>query len=121
MKALVLFITLFGFSVCIAQTTDEQFHADSTALRKIKLVRPQFKFDNREAFLQNQVFSVNGFDAGVLLQDRLRFTLGYYTMKGSLKAFKRTVDSIEYGRLVELTYGSVNTEVIWKDTRFISL
>jgi len=71
--------------------------------------------------VEGQALTINGIDAGVLLKDKLRFTLGYYSMKGSLKAFKKTVDSIEYGRLIQLNYGSVNTEIMYMDTRFLSL
>lgn len=118
---LILFVITFSFSFAQQVLNEEQFLKDSLKIRRVKLIRPQFKLDNREAFVDNQALTINGLDLGVLLIEKLRFTLGYYSMKGSLKAFRRTVDTIEYGRLIQLDYGSLNTEVMYLNTRFISL
>ncbi|MCW3076302.1 MAG: hypothetical protein JWO32_911 [Bacteroidetes bacterium] len=123
MKTLLplIFIILCLTSLAQQSLSEDQFIKDSLRIRRIRLITPQFKLDNREAFLEGQALTINGFDAGVLLKEKLRFTLGYYSMKGSLKAFKKTVDSIEYGRLIQLNYGSINSEIMYIDTRFISL
>jgi hypothetical protein len=123
MTKLLLTFLIFSSFIFTAQNnmTYEQFVQDSLQIRRIKLVRPQFRFDNREAFVEGQAFNITGFDAGVLLKEKLRLTVGYYSMKGSLKAFKKKVDTIEYGRLVKLIYGSVNTELNYYDSRFLSL
>jgi hypothetical protein len=57
----------------------------------------------------------------VLLSEKLRVTLGYYSMEDRLDAFDEVVEGQEFGRLVQLKYGSLNTELIYKDTRFFSL
>lgn len=120
----LLFISLilcsFIFNAQNPMTYD-QFIQDSLKIKRIKLIRPQFRFDNREAFVEGQAFNITGFDIGVLLKEKLRFTLGYYAMKGSLKAYKKKVDTIEYGRLVQLNFGSINTELNYFDSRFLSL
>jgi hypothetical protein len=123
MKKILLGMVLAACNFLLAQQTMsyEQFVQDSLEIKRVKLVRPQFKFDNREAFVEGQAFSITGFDAGVLLKEKLRFTLGYYSMKGSLKAFKKKIDTIEYGRLIRLNYGSLNTELNYYDSRFFSL
>lgn len=105
----------------VADTTDDQFIKDSLAVMRVKLVRPQFKFDNRVTFCEGQALYINGFDVGVLLSDKLRFTLGYYSMKDQLKSYNLTKNDEEFGRLIQLNYGSINTELIYKDTRFFSL
>jgi hypothetical protein len=98
-----------------------QFKKDSLAIMRVKLVRPQFKFDNRVAFYEKQALSITGFDVGVLLSDKLRFTLGYYRMNERLKFYDELKEGAEFGRFIKMNYGSINTELIYKDTRFFSL
>lgn len=98
----------------------DQFINDSLEIVKVKLVRPQFRFDNRQTFVGKQAFSITGFDVGVLLSEKLRFTLGYYSMSDRIKEFDEVIEGIEYGRLVDLRYGAINTELIYRDTRFLS-
>lgn len=104
-----------------AQLSNEQFMEDSLKIVKVKLVRPQLKFDNRINFYGDQGLPITGFDAGVLLSNKLRVTLGYYNMNNSLRnqAFSRA--DTAFGTLIHLEYGSLNTELIYKDTRFFSL
>jgi hypothetical protein len=99
----------------------EQFLKDSAAIAGPKLVRPQVKFDNRLTFYEGQTLAINGFDAGVLLKDKMRITLGYYRMNDDLNAFKQTIDSVDIGRLINLNYGALNTEIIYLNTRYFSL
>ncbi len=127
MKHFILsFFLLISFSA-FAQTSaldtlsDAQFIRDSTILMRVKLVRPQFKFDNRVTFFEGQALSITGFDVGVLLSEKLRFTLGYYRMNDRLEKYDYRFEEQDFGRLVQLNYGSINTELIYKDTRFLSL
>lgn len=94
---------------------------DSTEIVKIKLVRPQLKFDNRINFYGDQGLPITGFDAGVLLSNRLRLTLGYYNMNNSIRNEAYTRNDTAFGTLIHLEYGSINTELIYKDLRFFSL
>ncbi len=119
-----IFTVLFflpGIFLCAQDPAPEQFIRDSLALTRVKLVRPQFKFDNRVTFFERQALSITGIDAGVLLSEKLRVTLGYYGMEDRLESYDMIKDNEEHGRLIELKYGSLNTEFIYKDTRFISL
>jgi hypothetical protein len=111
---------LTGFFVSAQSSPPDDFIKDSLEIIKVKLVRPQFKFDDRVTFCEGQSLSINGFDLGVLLSDKLRFTLGYYGMKGHLKNYDYTSEGSEFGRFVTMRYGSLNTELIYKDTRFLS-
>lgn len=99
----------------------EQFVKDSAEIVRVKLVRPQVKFDNRLTFFEGQTLSINGFDAGVLLKDKMRLTLGYYRLNDDLNALKQTIDSIDFIRLIDLNYGTINTEIIYSNTRYFSL
>ncbi|HEX8517197.1 MAG TPA: hypothetical protein VF868_13450 [Bacteroidia bacterium] len=114
----VLFILLSfkGFS-----QSEEQFIKDSLAILKVKLIRPQVKFDNRINFYGSQGLPITGFDAGLLLSEKLRVTLGYYQMNNSLKDMEYTKNDTAFGTLIHLEYASLNTELMYKDTRFLSL
>jgi hypothetical protein len=100
--------------------SNEEFIKDSLEIMKVKSVRPQFKFDNRASFYERQALSINGFDVGLLLLEKLRVTVGYYGMKGRLKSYDLTREDEKFGRLIQLSYGSLNTEFIYKNTRFLS-
>lgn len=121
MRSLTLFLCLLFAATCSAQTDNKQFIRDSLAIVKVKLVRPQLKFDNRQTFYGGQALAITGFDAGVLLAEKLRVTVGYYNMNNNLnnRAFMR--NDTAFGTLIHLEYGSLNTELIYKDERFFSL
>jgi hypothetical protein len=122
MKPFFLCIFLIAGITTFAQTTEaDPFIKDSLEIVRIKLVRPQFKFDNRVTFYDGRPLSITGFDAGVLLSEKLRLTLGYYSMDDELKGEAFTEDGQEFGRFLKMKYGSLNTEFIYKDTRFLSL
>ena len=121
----IIFILILSGIVSITyaqkKMTKRQFIADSTAIVKPKLIRPQFRFDNRVTFLNGQKLSISGLDAGVLLKDKLRTTLGFYTVSDKLTTLKKTIDDIEYQGIYNLNYGTLNLEFIYKNTRFFSL
>jgi hypothetical protein len=106
-----------------AQTKKPQgdFIEDSLKIAQPKLVRPQFKFDNRVTFYEGQSLFITGYDAGVLLKDKLRIALGFSRLNEDLNAFKETIDSVDVGRRIEITYGSINIEFNYLNTRFFTL
>ena len=97
------------------------FVRDSLDIVKVKLVRPQFRFDNRNIFFQGQMLAVGGYDAGVLLKEKLRFTLGYYGMNENVSDYNKTVEGRQYERELKLNYGTLNTEFQYISKRFFSL
>lgn len=121
-KKIVAPLALCIVSAMPAQNQEpDQFTRDSIEITKVKLVRPQFRFDNRNTFVGRQVLSISGFDAGVLLSEKLRVTLGYYSMQERLREFDEEREGSEFGRLIDLKYGAFNTELIYYDKRFLSL
>lgn len=118
-KSLLLLMTLSFTGIC--QMSEEDFIRDSLKITKVKLIRPQVKFDNRINFYGRQGLPITGFDIGILLAEKLRLTVGYYNMNNSLKneAYKR--QDTAFGTLIHLEYGSINTELIFRDTRFYSI
>ncbi|MDF2437913.1 MAG: hypothetical protein K0Q95_2289 [Bacteroidota bacterium] len=123
MKKIYLLSTFlfFAFGSYSQINNEEQFIKDSIETVKIKLIRPQIKFDNRINFYGSQALPITGFDVGVLLAEKLRVTLGYYNMNNSLKEKEFAKNDTAYGTLIHLEYGSINTELMYKDTRFLSL
>jgi hypothetical protein len=118
---LIGFLSFSFFSFSQQDTLQDQYTKDSLAITRVKLIRPQFKFDNRVAFHGTQGLPINGFEVGVLLDNKLRLTGGYYTMFGNLKEFNIQKDGQEYTKAIQMNYGSINTELIYKDWRFVSL
>jgi hypothetical protein len=120
-KRTVLIAVILAGSVMHAQkNTDPQFIKDSIEIAKVKLVKPQFKFDNRVTFHEGQAITINGFEAGLLLVEKLRVTLGYYGMSAKLKAYDQVIEDQKFGKYMQLYYGSLNLELIYKDMRFFS-
>ncbi len=101
--------------------TKRQFIADSIKIMRPKLIRPQVRLDNRLTFLNGQKLSIFGVDAGVLLKAKLRVTLGYYEVSDKLTSITKVLNQVEYNGQYDLTYGALNTEFIYKNTRYISL
>jgi len=97
------------------------FVKDSLEIVRVRMVRPQFRLDNRNLFFKGQALNVSGFDVGVLLKNKLRLTLGYYSFANDLKSYEKTVDEVKYTRQLKLNYGSFNTEIIYKNMRYLSL
>lgn len=97
------------------------FIRDSLAIVRVKVARPQFRFDNRNIYFQGQMIAVGGYDAGFLLNNKLRVTLGYYRLVDNLSRYDLTIDGKEYDRRLKLNYGSVNTEFQYLNRRFFSL
>ncbi len=100
----------------------KNFIKDSTYIVRVKLVRPQLRADNRNIFFKKQTLALSGFDAGVLLKDKLRVTLGYYRLNDNLSDYNaEESDNIQYDRQLKMNYGALNTEFIYMNTRFFSL
>ncbi|PZR20298.1 MAG: hypothetical protein DI538_30470 [Azospira oryzae] len=88
---------------------------------RMRLIRPQLRLENRMTYHKGQFLNLNGVDAGVLLKDKLRLTLGYYFLNDDLSAYKTNIDGEDITRTIDLRYGSVNTEFVYMNTRFVSL
>src|SRR5688500_14278805 len=115
---------IFVGCLCISNAqklTREQFLKDSAHIMRPKLVRPQLRYDSRLTFFEGQALALNGFDAGVMLKDKMRLTLGYYKVEDDVNAFRKTVEGVETISNIRVEFGSVNTEIIYLDKRYFSL
>jgi hypothetical protein len=101
--------------------TKKQFIKDSTEIVQRGIIRPQVRLDNRVTLHKGQSLTMNGIDAGVLLNEKLRLTLGFYHLSDHLNAYSTVIDGAEVRRIMKLNYISFNTEYFYLSTRFISL
>lgn len=118
---ILLLFSYCSYSYAQKKMGKKQFIIDSTNIVKPKLVRPQFRFDNRLIFSKNGSLRIAGADAGVLLKNKLRVTLGYYSLSEQPKSLAKTINNIEYQGQYKSNYGALNMEFIYKDKRFFSL
>ncbi len=95
-----------------AQTkmSKREFISDSLKIIKPKLIRPQFKIDNRVTLFNRQQLVVVGIDAGILIKERLRITAGFYGLSNRLTSIKKTVNNVDYTGQYALSYGAINAE-----------
>jgi hypothetical protein len=97
------------------------FLRDSLEIVRVPIARPQFRFDNRNIYFNGQNLFVAGYDAGFMLKDKLRVTVGYYQLKNNISTYKTEIDGKQYDRRLSLKYGTVNTEFQYINKRFFSL
>ena len=57
---------------------------------------------------------------GAIFKEKLRVTLGYYSLSDELSDYDNT-HKMYYDRHLKLQYGSINTEFIYLNKRFVSL
>jgi len=117
-----LLICLLCFPAMHAQKRPnrQNYIRDSLALAKPPLAKPQIRVDNRQVYFKGQLIAMNGVDAGVLLKDRLRITIGYHWLNDKLDFYHKTVGETEIDRQIKLKYASLNTEFIYLSKRYYS-
>ena len=119
--SLILFLNLSVFSQS-KRISRKQFVNDSINIMRVKLVRPQFRFDTRVVFTPEQKVNISGLDLGVLLKEKLRVTLGYYRLNSA--SFNNIEKDIG-GEIYDLNYSSqymaLNLEFFYLSRRYFSL
>jgi hypothetical protein len=98
-----------------------QFRKDSVLIMKPRLFRPQLRIDNKITFYQGDSYNIDGIDVGVILKEKIRFTLGYYQLNDELSGYAKTSYGNFYDRTLKLQYGSMNIEFVYHNSRFFTL
>ncbi len=98
-----------------------QFRKDSIAIMKPRLFRPQLRIDNKISFYRGDSYNIDGIDAGIMLKEKIRFTLGYYRLNDELSGYSKTESGTYFDRKLKLQYGSMNIEFICLNSRFFTL
>lgn len=118
---LLLTSGLFRSIFCYAQNqSHEEFLEDSIKIARPKPIRPQFKFDTRTTVYENQKLNMFGYDAGILIKDKLRLTVGYYRIDDELPKHTE-VNSVEMKQTIYVRCGTINSELMYLKKRFFSL
>ena len=123
MMFLSFILLIIGLSPLHSQSgteTDSLFLRDSVRITSAKPLRPQFRIDARTSTYEGQKINIYGYDAGILIDNRLRLALGYYRIKNDLP---NDVDLLGSRTKLQLGIdcGALNTEVIFYDARYFSL
>ncbi|HEY6163246.1 MAG TPA: hypothetical protein VI112_18605 [Bacteroidia bacterium] len=95
-----------------------KFREDSLRIVSPKPVRLQFKFDTRSTFVFDKAVNLYGYDAGILVNGKLRLTLGYYRMD---EQWDYSSEAGLSHRKVMMRIGTINSEMIYFQKRFLSL
>ncbi len=98
-----------------------QFRKDSVAIMKPKLLRPQLRLDNKISYYRGDSYNIDGIDAGVMIKEKIRFTLGYYRLNDELSGYSKTESGTYFDRRLKLQYGSMNIEFVYHNSRFFTL
>lgn len=85
------------------------------------IVRPQLRLDNKISFYRGDSYNIDGIDAGVILKEKIRLTLGYYRLNDQLSGYSKTESGTYFDRRLTLEYGSVNVEFVYHNSRFFTL
>lgn len=119
----ILFFILGFFINAFSFAQDERgkkFLEDSIKIARPKPIRPQFKFDTRTTVYENQKLNMFGYDAGILVRDKLRLTIGYYRIDDELPQHTE-LNSLEMKQTIYVRCGTINSELVYLKKRFFSL
>jgi hypothetical protein len=116
----ILLLNISANSFSQSQEEYQKFIDDSIKITISKPVRPQFKFDTRTTVYEGQKVNMFGYDAGVLVKDKLRLTLGYYRIDDQLPKHTE-INLMEVRQSLFVRCGTINSELIYLQQRFFSL
>ena len=123
MKSVLYIIAIFFSATLFAQKkySRAQFRKDSLAIVEVKTVRLQLRIYNKVTFYKGDSYNIRGFDVGVLLKERIRLALGYFSLNDKLSGYAKTTDGQYFDRRLQLRYGSIDIEYIYHNSRFFTL
>lgn len=116
----ILLLTVGCAGIVYGQTPDEHYYSDSLRIVKPRPVRVQLRMDARTSTYEGQKINIYGYDAGVLLNNKLRLALGYYRIDNDLPNdidLQGNRTKLQLG----INCGALNTEVIFYNARYLSL
>ncbi len=87
---------------------------------KPPLWRPQIRIDNKLTFYKGDSYNIQGFDAGILLKEKIRLTVGYYALSDELSDYSRSQDNSYFNRHLNIKYASTNIEFVYFNSRFFT-
>ncbi len=126
MRFLIILFTIIFFDInfCFSQNKKKknelygEFKADSIRIATPKFIRPQFRIESRASLFDGNRINFNGYDAGVLLKNKLRLTLGYYTVD---KNYQKEIDSVQVKKSLGVRCVNLNAEIIYFNARYFAI
>src|ERR1700744_135610 len=101
-------------------TAQLHFLRDSIKIITPKLVSVQALLDSRASSFEGTEVNIYGYYVGVLIKAKLNLGLAYYRLSTVLPA-KTTINGVNTGTSLVVNCGSINSELIYFDRRFVSL
>lgn len=118
--ALIFFNSVFCFSQSKKKKAElyNEFKADSIKIATPKFIRPQFRIESRASIFDGTRINFAGFDAGVLLKNKLRLTVGYYKVD---KDYQKKIDTLSIKKTIKLECINLNAEIIYFSSRYFAM
>ena len=101
-------------------SAEAAFRKDSLLIITPKLVRTELRLDSRASTFQGTEVNIYGYYFGVMIKSKLSLGLGYYRISTVLPA-KNVVNGVNINTSLVVNCGSLNTELIYYNRRYISL
>lgn len=101
-------------------STEAAFIQDSIKLVTPKLIRAEARIDSRASVFQGAKVNIYGYYVGLLIKSKLSLGLGYYRINTILPLVKE-VNGVKTSTTLIVNCGSLNSELIYFNRRFISL
>lgn len=96
------------------------FLNDSLKIVTPKLVTFQFYLDSRASSFQGAEVGIYGYYAGIMVENKLSMGLAYYRLSTNLAA-KTVINGVNASTSLLVNCGSINTELIYFNSRYVSL
>lgn len=103
-----------------ADSAQANFIRDSLKLITPKLLRMEARIDSRASSFQKAEVNIYGYYAGVMIKSKLSLGLAYYRINTILPA-TTVVNGMNTHTSLVVNCGSINSELIYYNRRFISL
>jgi hypothetical protein len=101
-------------------TSEARFLKDSLKIIAPKLIRTEARIDSRASTFQKTQVNIYGYYIGVMIKSKLSLGLGYYRINTVLPV-KTIVNGININTSLVVNCGSINSELIYYNRRYISL
>lgn len=103
-----------------ADSTQAAFLRDSIRIATPKLVRMEMRLDSRVSSFQGTGVNIYGYYIGTMIKSKLSLGAGYYRIATVLPA-KKVINGINTGTSLVVNCGSLNSELIYYNRRYVSL
>jgi hypothetical protein len=101
-------------------TADANFLLDSVELVTPKLISMEARIDSRASNFQGNGVNIYGYYIGIMIKAKLSLGLAYYRINTILPA-EKIINGIHTSTSLVVNCGSINSELIYFNSRFISL